>query len=207
MIITYHGKQCFKIQVGDTVLAYNPPSKDSKHKPARFGADIALISMDHSDFNGAEQVAYGNKEPFVISGPGEYETKGIFVKGFLVESQYDKKEKLNTIYLVTMDNLNLCFLGSLHSGEIDPKTKESLSNIDVLFVPAGSGDTLSPADAQKLSNKLSPGIIIPMDYDIKTLKEFLKEAGSESTKAVEKLTIKKKEVEGKEGEVVVLEAQ
>jgi len=207
MIITYHSKQCFKIQVGDTVLTYNPPSKDSKSKSARFGADIALVSMNHPDFNGVEQVTYGNKEPFVISGPGEYEVKGIFVKGFLVESQYDKKEKINTIYKVFMDNLNLCFLGSLHIGEIESKIKESLSDIDVLFVPAGGGELLSSEDAQKLSNKLSPKVIIPMDYDSSSLKQFLKESGNENIKAVEKLTIKRKDIEGKVGEVLVLKEQ
>ncbi|KKR65419.1 MAG: hypothetical protein UU06_C0019G0014, partial [Parcubacteria group bacterium GW2011_GWB1_40_5] len=39
-----------------------------------------------------------------------------------------------------------------------------------------------------------------------SLKMFLKEAGEEGIKPVDKLTIKKKDLEGKEGEVVVLEA-
>ena len=43
-----------------------------------------------------------------------------------------------------------------------------------------------------------------MHYDAASLKAFLKEAGAEGTKAEEKLTIKKKDLEGKEAEVVVL---
>jgi superfamily II helicase len=43
--------------------------------------------------------------------------------------------------------------------------------------------------------------------DKNALKTFLKEEGSEDVKPVEKLTLKKKDLEGKEGEVVVLEAQ
>ena len=46
--------------------------------------------------------------------------------------------------------------------------------------------------------------MIPVGYDEKSLKQFLKEAGAEGTKAEEKLTIKKKDVAGKENEVVVL---
>ena len=207
MIITYHGKQCFKLQVGDTVLAYNPPSKDSKYKSARFGADIVLVSMNHPDFNGAEQTIYGNKKPFIISGPGEYETKGIFVKGFMEKTKYDKKEKINTIYLVSMDNLRICFLGSLNSTDIDAKIKEALSDIDILFVPIGGGEFISPEEALKFSNKLNPGIIIPMDYEQKTLTQFLKEAGIDKIKSVDKITIKKKDTENKEGEIMILEAQ
>jgi hypothetical protein len=36
------------------------------------------------------------------------------------------------------------------------------------------------------------------------LKKFLKEAGEEAVKPIDKLTIRKKDLEGKEGEVVIL---
>ena len=86
MIITYQGGEFFKVQFGNTTLAFNPISKDSKLNSSRFGADIALITMNHQDFNGIEQVSHGDVKPFVISGPGEYETKGVFIKGFLSKS-------------------------------------------------------------------------------------------------------------------------
>ena len=44
-----------------------------------------------------------------------------------------------------------------------------------------------------------------MEYDEKNLKAFLKEGGQDNLKAVEKLTIKAKELSGREGEIVVLE--
>jgi hypothetical protein len=49
-------------------------------------------------------------------------------------------------------------------------------------------------------------MIIPMDYDAVSLKAFLKEIGEEKTEAVDKLTLKRKDLEGKESEVVVLKA-
>ena len=60
MIITYHGGECFKIQTGDTVIAFNPPSKNSKLKPARFGSDVAFVSLNDKDFNGVENLSYGD---------------------------------------------------------------------------------------------------------------------------------------------------
>jgi len=208
MVITYYGKQFFKVQLGDTVLAFNPVSKDSKLKAARFGADVVLVSLNHPDFSGVESVTYGEKTPFIISGPGEYETKGIFIKGFLAESSYGKERKINTIYMVSLDNMNLCFLGALGSIDISDKVKEALDDIDVLFVPIGDGDVLSFEQAYKFATKLAPGLIIPMDYGDDpqkgALPQFLKESGMEKATPTDKLTIKKKDVEGKEGEIVVL---
>lgn len=203
MVITYFGRQFFKVQFGDTVVALNPVGKESKIKAARFGADIAVVSLNHPDFNGVESVTYGEKKPFAITGPGEYEVGGVSVRGFQTQSQYGKEPRLNTVYLVELEGIKLCFLGSMHTAELSDKTREALDGIDILFVPVGGGEALTPAEAHKLATKMEANVIIPMDYDDKTLKEFLKESGK-NPKAEEKLTIKKKDLEGKAGEVVVL---
>ncbi len=207
MIITHHGGEFFKVQFGDITLALNPISKDSKLKPSRFGADIALVTTNHADFTGTDQVAHGDKEPFVISGPGEYETKGVFIKGFLSSSDYGGEKKVNTIYSIALEGMNICFLGAISSKDLKSETKEALDEIDVLFVPIGGAGVLAPADAYKLAVSLEPKLIIPMHYegvgDKDALKHFLKEAG-ENPSAVEKLTLKKKDLEGKEGDVLVL---
>ena len=62
-------------------------------------------------------------------------------------------------------------------------------------------------EAYKLAVKLEPKLIIPMHYSNETLKVFLKEAGEEGVKGEEKITIKKKDLENNEGNVVVLEPQ
>jgi hypothetical protein len=67
----------------------------------------------------------------------------------------------------------------------------------------GGRGALSPAEAKKLAVKLEAKIIIPVLYDEKSLKQFLKEEG-EDVKQVEKLTVKPRDVTGKESEVVVL---
>jgi len=206
MIITYNGLEFFKMQVGDTVVAFNPISKDSKYKSSKFGADICFVSVNHNDFNGTDQVAFGEKQPFVVKGPGEYEVKEIFIRGFESHSSYDGKDLINTIYLLTLDNINVCFLGALDVKELKPDVIEALGEIDILFVPIGGSGVLSPQDAYKLAVQLEPKIIIPMHYEESgkdVLKTFLKEAG-EDTKPIDKLTVKKKDLEGKEAEVVVI---
>ena len=113
MIISYFGRQFFKVQFGDTVVAVNPVGKSSKSDTARFGADIALVSVNHPDYNGVEQLSFGEREPFLISGPGEYEIKGVSVKGFPSEAAQGGEKRLNTVYLVTLEKMNLCFLGEI----------------------------------------------------------------------------------------------
>ena len=207
MIITNYGRQHFKLQVGDLTMAINPVSKDGRGKTAKYGADICLITTNHPDYNGEEQVAHGDKVPFVIRGAGEYEISEIFIRGFQTETKLKdgKTEKVyqNTTYCFTFDGMRITFLGAL-SQMLDPSHKEVIDSTDILFVPVGGdGVTLNAYDAQKLSTQLEPKIIIPMDYDEKTLPVFLKEAGTEKIDPVEKLTIKKKDIESKLGEVVL----
>ena len=205
MVISYMGGECFKISQGELTLAFNLPSKDSKQKSVRFGSDIVLVSQDHEDFNGIENAAFGEREPFVIKGPGEYEVKEIAVRGFGSESNYGGKH-LNTIYGVAFEGMNLCFLGALGTTQLPAAAKQELDNIDILFLPIGGDGVLEYAEAYKLAVQLEPKAIIPMHYDAAALKSFLKEAGAEKTEPMDKLTVKKKDLDGKEGEIIVLAA-
>jgi L-ascorbate metabolism protein UlaG (beta-lactamase superfamily) len=210
MIITYLGGQFVKVQFGDTILAFNPISKDSSLKTSKFGADIVLSSIKHPDFNGVDQVTFGEKVPFVISGPGEYEAKNVFIKGLASESGYDKEKRINTIYTVSLEGMNICFLGALNTPELPKEADEAIDEVDILFVPIGGEGVLEPSAAYKLAVSIGPKIIIPISYgDVgnkDALKVFLKEAG-ENPKPEAKLTLKKKDLEGKEADVVVLEKE
>lgn len=213
MVISYLGAEAFKIQFGDITIAYNPVSKNSNLdlKSTSFGSDIVLVSTNHSDMNGIENAARGDRLPLVINGPGEYETRGVFIHGLPSTSKYAGRDHINTIYTVTLENMNLCFLGPLSSTELSNEVLEELEEIDILFVPIGGDDVLSPAEAYKLAVSLEPHIIVPMHYGSEmgagaanSLKAFLKEGGEDSSEKHDKLTVKKKDLEGKEGTIVVI---
>ncbi len=206
MIITYLGKQFFKIGQGSLTVAFNPISKDSKFAglASRFGSDIALSTINHPDYNGFEMVTHGETVPFEIKGPGDYEIKDIFIKGVMTNTEIAGKKYINTIYSLSIENISLCFLGAVSDEKFNASVREQIESPDILFVPIGNNDLLSPIEAYKLAVTLEPKIIIPMDYDEKTLKAFLKEGGQEKVASIEKLTIKAKELIGREGEIVVL---
>jgi L-ascorbate metabolism protein UlaG (beta-lactamase superfamily) len=210
MVITFLGGESVKVQFGDTILAFNPISKDSSLKAAKFGADIALVSLNHPDMNGVDQVSFGDKKAFAITGPGEYEVKGVFVKGHASESGYDGEKRINTIYTVELEGMNICFLGALGQPQLPKEADEAIDNVDILFVPIGGAGVLDAAQAYKLGVSMEPKIMIPIHYgDLggkDALKAFLKEAG-ENPKPETKLTLKKKDLEGKEADVVLLEKE
>ncbi len=202
MIITSNGHHSIKLQTGDVVFAINPISKESSLKSTKFGADVALVSINHPDFNGASDMTFGEKVPFVINTPGEFEVKGTFIKGFLSESTYNDGEYVNTVFSVNMDGLHVCILGALSNTKLSDEAHESLIDIDILFIPL-SKDTLKSNDAHKLAVSLEPHMIIPLG-DEEEIKLFVKEAGGKKPEEFEKLTLKKKDVEGKVAEIVLL---
>jgi len=207
MIITYFGKQFFKIGQGEMTIAFNPVSKSSKSGiSAHFGADIALSTINHSDYNGLEQLSHGERVPFAIIGPGDYEVKEIFIKGLMSETTLGGKKYINTIYSLSVDNINIAFLGALSDSELSKEVREVIDSPDILFIPIGDKDLLDAKASAKLASSLEPKMIIPMDYDDVSLKVFLKEIGEEKAEVVDKLTIRRKDLDGKEGEVVVLKA-
>ncbi len=211
MVITHHGGQCFKVTFGDLTLVFDPIAKGATLPPVRFGADIALVSRNHPDMNGVAEVTYGDKKPFAITGPGEYERAGIVVHGFLSKSEYGlskgKTEAVNTIYSVKLEDMTLVHLGALSDAEISKEAREAIDEIDVLFVPVGGGGVLSSEEAHKIAVSLEPKAIVPMHWsgvgEPKSLEAFLKFAGQAGEK-MDKFTLKKKDLARLDGGILVI---
>jgi L-ascorbate metabolism protein UlaG (beta-lactamase superfamily) len=205
MIITYHGKGHIKLVTGDTTISLGPVSKDSKKRQTKYGADVALLPINHPDYNGVENVTHGSKEPFVIKSAGEYEIAGVFINGFSEKITRDGNEYMTNSYVFNFDGIRVVYLGQIQD-QLKPEHKEIIDEVDVLFVPVGGdGESLNAYDAAKLATGLEPKIVIPIDHNEKTLPIFMKEMGAEGVQAIDKLTIKKKDILEKQGEVVLLE--
>lgn len=204
MVITYHGGECYKATFADTTIVFNPPAKRSTFSPVKFGADIALVSMHHSDFDGTDEVTFGTKRPFIIDGPGEYEVGEMTARGFGIKTNYDGVERFNTIYQVRLEGITILFLGALGDGNIDPQILGEIEDIDILCVPIGGGDVLDVVASAKLATKLEPRVILPMHYTETDLTAFLKESGTEGVMPVDKFTVKKKDLGEMESRIVIL---
>ncbi len=216
MVITYYGAGCFKVQVGETVFVFDPPSKESDFKSPRFQANVVLTSHNHSEANGVSNISGKGEEesPVLIDGPGEYEISGIPIQGIssFHDNERGEKHGRNTIYTFTMEDITLCHMGDFGEKTLGREAIEKIGEPDILFLPVGGETVMDPQTASKIAVQLEPKIVIPMRYDAgpgKTrdpLKEFVKEfSRAGEVKSVEKLTIKKKDLSAKtEAEVVVL---
>jgi L-ascorbate metabolism protein UlaG (beta-lactamase superfamily) len=212
MTITWYGHSCFKItnQGGHLTIITDPFDKDIGLKPPRGGADIVTVSHGHSSHNNVKAIS---NNPFIINGPGEYEIKGIRITGcssFLDQKQGQEKG-LNTIYLIEMDKIKICHLGDFGQKQLTDERLETIGQVDILMIPVGGAYTLNAQEAVKVTKQVEPHLIIPMHYQLPGLKinlagleEFLKEMGLNKKLAVDKLTIRKKDLVSKEMEVVVM---
>ncbi|MCR4284178.1 MAG: MBL fold metallo-hydrolase [Parcubacteria group bacterium] len=211
MIITYYGSSCFKVQSGETVLVFDPPSKESKFKSPRFASNLVFVSHNHKDHNGWENFTAGEKKAVVLRGPGEYESGGTHIKGVLTyhDSSFGKDRGMNTAYVVNLENMNICHLGDFGEVELRGESKEDIGEVDILFVPIGGDSVIDAEMASKIVSQIEPRIVIPMHYgDSKSteFKKFINEMGGNG-KPIDKLTLKKKDLEGKEMQFIVLNAE
>ena len=215
MKITWKGQSCFEIVTKKrgqplTSVVIDPFSEDIGLKLGKLTADILLITHSHFDHNNVKGVL-GN--PFLITGPGEYEIKRVFIKG--IPAFHDKEKGKNrgkiTIYTIETGGLSLCHLGDLGQTELTSEQIEQIGEVDILMIPIGGHYTISAKEALKIMSQIEPKIIIPMHYALPKLKvkldgldNFLKILGINSIKPESKLLIKKKDLSEEEAKVIVL---
>lgn len=209
MNITYYGHSCFKIISNGLVIITDPFDKSVGLVPPRLGADIITVSHDHYDHNNTQAIS---GSPFIINGPGEYEIKGISIKGILSfhDNCQGQERGLNTIYLIETEGIKLCHLGDFGQDKLIDTQFEAINNPDILFIPVGGKYTIDAASASSLISQVEPKIVLPMHYKISGLKidlapldKFLKEMGIAQKEPIDKLTIKKKDLP-QETEVMVM---
>lgn len=162
-------------------LSLNPTSKDSKADLV-LKTEAALPIVESSPLE-------------VIQTPGEFEIMGVKVRGIGSEKEADEKI-LRTIYLVEMDDLRLCFLGSAQK-DINEDLLEKIGEVDVLFV---GGDT-EVKKTHSLIKDIDPRIVVV--YSNKGPNLLAKELG-QSVEAVDKANLKKKDLNEEEVKLIWL---
>ncbi|MBU2264838.1 MBL fold metallo-hydrolase [Patescibacteria group bacterium] len=210
MVITWYGQSCFKIQSGETAVFTDPFNKEIGLTPPRGQANVVTISHQHHDHNNSEAL---NSEPLVVDGPGEYEIKGVEIKGvFSFHDDKEGKERgVNTIYVIEIEGIKICHLGDLGQSKLTAEQIDKIDGVDILMIPVGGTYTIDGETAVEIINQIEPRIIIPMHYKIPGLNikldgvdVFLKEMGMAKKDAVDKLTLKKKDLPEEETQMVVM---
>ena len=217
MIISYYGHSCFKITTKpegrgqkEVTIFLDPFDRSIGLRPPQGQADLVLVSHDHPDHN---NVAAIKGDPAVINIPGEYSVGGVAISG--IQSQHGElqssaSEISNTIFCLETEGLKICHLGDLGT-DLSEKQLEEINGIDILMIPIGGKYTIDHKKAVEIIKKIEPAIVIPMHYkingstvDIADEKKFCNEIGNCPKDRPSKINIKKKDLEEKRMEVVLL---
>ncbi len=210
MDITWYGQACFKLKGKSATVVIDPfdPNFVGLKLPKDLSADVVLKTHDHADHN---YFAGVSGDPVKISGPGEYEIKGVAINGVGVyhDKQNGEERGKNTVYNLSIDNLNVVHVGDL-GHQFTQEQLEEIGNCDILMIPVGGVFTIDAKDAAEVIAQLEPSIIIPMHYYLDGLKfqldpvdKFLKEMGVEKVEPQPKLVITKDKLP-EEPQVIVL---
>lgn len=213
MNIQYYGDFCFKINTKpngrateDVTIITDVPDKSTGLRAPQGETQIVLLSHQSRD------VFEVKGSPLVLDAPGEYAVNGITLVGFpsFRDSSKGSEKGRNTIFLIESEEIRLCFLGAL-GHDLEPSMIEKLGDVDILFVPADGTDTLDLDKIDDLIRKIEPKVTIPMHYALPGMKISLGEVkklcdvlGDCPEEPILKYNIKKKDLEGKTMEIVLL---
>lgn len=193
MHITWHGQYTIKMQVGETTIILDPYAPTTGLSPFRAKADIVALSnpsdasMSHlSSIQGMQHL---------INTPGEYALSGVTLNALGWHAEDNSERSLQRWYI---DGMVVLHVGALNRDITDHEFQElEKTNVDVLFVPVGGGNSLTTEQAMKLVTKIEPRVIIPIHYQISGLKEklenvdqFAKEMGVDPNQREKKYSIK-----------------
>lgn len=211
MVIIFYNNSCFKIQTGDFMAAFDPPSKTSKYKTPRFQTDLIFISHNNENHNGRDVLILKEEdEKYIIDMPGEYEIKDVLIRGIESRARENQENISNTIFVLELEDIRICHMGDFSEDKLSLEIKEALGKIDMLFFPVG-GSFSSAKKAAAIINEIEPSIVIPMHYDAtekknQKLQEFLNEFSEDQVEKTDKLTIKKKDLSEEGMKVAVLQS-
>ena len=217
MNIFWRGQSCFQIiaspkKNGQVSIVIDPFSEDTggSLKLPKMEAALLLVTHGHQDHNNVKAIS---GSPFLISGPGEYEIKDVFVQGIPAfhDNEHGKERGETTIYTIETEDIRLCHLGDLGQTELFSEQLEKIGEVDILMAPVGGVYTIDGKEAVKIISQIEPKITIPMHYYLPKLKykiegldNFLKALGLKSVQPESKLSIKKKDLSEEEAKIVVL---
>jgi L-ascorbate metabolism protein UlaG (beta-lactamase superfamily) len=163
-------------------------------------ADIVSISHTHDDHAYIKGI---EGEPVVLDWPGEYEIKGVAVKG--VQTFHDdvqgKDRGLNTAFKFTSEQIHILHLGDLGHKLTDSQVQD-FGTVDILFVPVGGHYTIDSQTASQVVKQVDPFVVIPMHYGnprldakkfgmLAPVQEFLSLLGATDVVKIPKYSVKK----------------
>lgn len=217
MEIRYIGHSSFLIKGKNASIITDPydSSVVGLKFPKHLNSDMVTVSHDHPDHNAVAQIE-GN--PFIVTGPGEYDIKGVSIVGVGSFHDPDKgtQRGINTIYRIEIDGITVVHLGDI--GHVPPADViDTLDGVDILMIPVGGIYTVDAEQAKNIISEIEPSVILPMHFGraelnketfgtLDGISRILTVMGKENLVPQPKLTLTKDRIP-EEQQVILLESK
>ena len=203
MEITYIGLGCLRLRGREADVLVDPldAAAGKGLRMPRLEPDLIVRTEGRTDTALLREQA---GRPQVVSGPGEYELRGVRITGHAAGPL--------TVMCVIVDDVRVVSLGRL-AGQLEEDLVEALGHVDVLALPVGGGGALTATDAVKVVNTVEPFIVVPTFFrvaghasELEPIDRFAKEMGlAEGWSPQPKLVLTGSSGSVEETRVVVLE--
>ena len=213
MDITWLGHAATRVRTRAAAVVMDPYDRTFGGTMGRPDAHIITISHQDPMRNGTAGVAPTDGAPMVLDAPGEYEIRGVLIESIrasLRPVEGVEPELLRSVlWHFEAEDLRVAHLGGLGTHP-DKAQLDLLSDVDIVIVPIGLADTLSPTEAAKAIRALEPTITIPVGYDPAgdgaDLKAFAAALALTPEEPVSRFTIARRST-SEERRLVILEAR
>ena len=180
MRVKYCGNSCFVYRTNKTKLITNPKDEGVKVNLKRVSPDIVVLSHKGD----IQKDKY-----YLITSPGEYEVKDIFVYGYLSDVNKEDVEQAD-IYMFDLEDIHLCIIDKAVK-KVRERVLDEIGIVNVLFISLAENAGMKLTKVSELVSKIEPQIIVPMDYTNKALKDFAKVLGVKEMEKVPSLDLEK----------------
>lgn len=212
MNISWYGYRCVRIEAKEGTVLIDPfdPKLIGLRGPS-IKDNLVLMSESVVEPDILTRI---NDDAFVIRGAGEYERRGIAVRGIqaFADSQEGRELGLCTIYTIVAEDLSICHLGACGQDKLTPEQLETIGDPDILILPAGGQSALDVKVAAEIASQIEPKIIIPIQYAVDGAKyeadavdKFIKAIGL-TAQMFDTYRISKKQLPTDQTQLVVLKA-
>jgi L-ascorbate metabolism protein UlaG (beta-lactamase superfamily) len=174
MKIRWYGQSAFALE-GEKTVAIDPFGSMGELAAARglvfdyppiegLEADLLLVTHEHIDHNNVDAVG---GDPVVLrSTAGTHESPVGEVVG--VASEHDQvagtQRGPNTIFVFTLDGFRIAHFGDFGQTALRPEQIAAIGEVDVAFVPVGSGPTVGGEAAAQVVRDVNAKLVVPHHY-------------------------------------------
>jgi uncharacterized protein (TIGR03437 family) len=165
--VTWIGQACFVVRSADASVVTDPPAASIGYRLPALTADAVTVTHNHPDHNNTGAVSGAvlvDGRP--VTARLEMAVKGlpfVLIPGFHDNANGSQRGP-NTMIRWTQGGLKLAHLGDLGQEQLTAAQRADLMDLDILFIPAGGGPTISPERAAQYLQELRPKLAILMHY-------------------------------------------